>query len=146
LHSDVSEVLRIEIDCFKYPWDHSTFKFLADNHGLILERDEETHMLVVTAHSIIVAYVVWKYNLHTKVGHLLNIAVDKEHRRKGIARSLIRRMFSSLIDADANACFLEVRESNIGAQEFYKEMKMTPINRRKHYYVDEDAIIFQIIF
>jgi ribosomal-protein-alanine N-acetyltransferase len=143
---DVRDVVRIENECFKHPWDPSFFIILAESQGHVLDQDGETCMLVVADDCIIVAYIVWKYTLQEKTGHLLNLAVDQGHRRKGIARSLINRIFSSLIDANAILCNLEVRGSNADAQAFYREIGMTPIDRHIHYYGDEDAIIYQKVF
>ncbi|MCK5238339.1 MAG: GNAT family N-acetyltransferase [Candidatus Thorarchaeota archaeon] len=146
LMKDVRNVVRIENEYFKHPWNPSFFMFLAENQGHVLDYDGDTTMLVVAVDGIIVAYVVWKYNLLEKKGHLLNLAVDQGHRRKGIARSLMNQVFLSLIDAKAALCILEVRESNASAQSFYREMGMTPIKRNIHYYGDEDAIIYQKVF
>lgn len=146
LMKDVGDVVKIENECFKQPWDQSYFIFLAKNEGQVLDEIGETCMLVVEDACIIVAYVVWRYYPHEKIGHLLNLAVDQKHRKKGIARSLMNHVFSSLIDAKATLCNLEVRESNTGAQVFYRKMGMTPIKRHIHYYGDEDAIIYQKVF
>ena len=146
LMKDLRDIVRIENECFIHPWNPSIFMFLAENQGHVLDHDGKTSMLVVADDGIIVAYVVWKYNLLERKGHLLNIAVDQGHRRKGIARSLLNHVFSSLIDANAALCNLEVRESNASAQSFYREMGMTPIKRNIHYYGDEDAIIYQKVF
>ncbi|MHA2423695.1 MAG: ribosomal protein S18-alanine N-acetyltransferase [Candidatus Thorarchaeota archaeon] len=144
--SDVEEIVQIENACFSHPWDSSVFTFLAENNGYVQGFYRETRMLIVTIDEQIVAYVVWEVNHLDKKGHLQNLAVDKEHRRRGIARSLMNRVFSFLTEANASRCTLEVRESNVGAHALYKELGMTPVSRHRHYYGDEDAIIYCIDF
>ena len=141
---DVQDVLRIEVECFKQPWNRADFTYIAENGGVIDERFGKLWMLVVEFNDVIIAYIVWRYYSSENIGHLLNIAVTEDYRRKGIAKQLVAEMISSLKNTKASSCFLEVRESNEVAQSFYKEMGMTSIHRREGYYGDEDAIIFRI--
>jgi ribosomal-protein-alanine N-acetyltransferase len=143
---DVQEVFRIEVECFTQPWDSSDFTYIAECGGEVSQRFGKIRMQVVEYNTSIIAYIVWRLYFPDNIGHLLNIAVTEEHRRKGIARHLVSLMFSSLKQEGATSCFLEVRENNSIAQTFYKEMGMTSIHRRKGYYGDEDAIIFRIEF
>ncbi len=143
---DLEDVMRIENQCFKQPWDLSVFSFLADRHGVIQGHGREMGMLVVTHQEDVVAYMVWEYDTLERKGHLQNIAVDKNHRRRGIASLLLQQFFSKLKDANAIQCILEVRESNTGAIKFYEKMGMTPISRHEGFYGDEDAIIYQLSF
>jgi len=73
---------------------------------------------------------------------LLNLAVAPEHRRQGIARTLLdyaKRRGSGL-------WFLEVRESNLAARTFYKSYGFIDFGKRKGYYQEpyEDAIVMRI--
>ncbi|MFW9850989.1 MAG: ribosomal protein S18-alanine N-acetyltransferase [Candidatus Thorarchaeota archaeon] len=146
LSRDLDDVIRIENQCFKQPWDMSVFSFLAERHGVILEHDREIGMWVVTNQEDVVAYLVWEYDTQRRKGHIQNIAVDKNHRRRGIASFLLQRFFSKLKDGKADQCILEVRESNTGAIKFYEKMGMTPISRHEGFYGDEDAIIYHVSF
>jgi ribosomal-protein-alanine N-acetyltransferase len=72
---------------------------------------------------------------------LLNLAVAPEHRRKGIARTLLdyaKRQGPGL-------WFLEVRESNTAARTFYKSHGFIDFGKRKGYYQEpyEDAIVMR---
>jgi ribosomal-protein-alanine N-acetyltransferase len=61
---------------------------------------------------------------------LLNLAVDRLHRRRGIGRALVK----TLLAEAPGAVFLEVRESNRQARELYKSMGFQEVSLRKNYY------------
>ncbi len=61
---------------------------------------------------------------------LLNLAVDPEFRRRGLARHLMR----ALTGAYSGNIFLEVRESNMAARSLYKSMGFKEIGIRQDYY------------
>lgn len=79
-----------------------------------------------------------------EVADLLNVAVAPSHRRQGIASKLIERI---AYDMQIRACtrmLLEVADNNESAQQCYKKLGFTEINRRKGYYQDgQDALIMQ---
>ena len=140
---DLKEVLIIEEQCFKKPWNPSVFFLLSDHRGHVLNHEGEIWMLVAEVEKRVVAYVVWEYEIQQKSGHLLNLAVQDEHRRKGIAGSLFSYVLDSLRRSDVHTCYLEVRESNTPARRFYEKMGIASISRSPYYYEDEDAIIYQ---
>jgi len=72
---------------------------------------------------------------------LLNLAVHPEFRRRGIARSLLTTLTSS----HPGACWLEVRESNTAARQFYKSFGFKEIQTRANYYADsgESGIVMK---
>lgn len=61
---------------------------------------------------------------------ILNLAVAPEHRRQGVARVLVRTWMSGTV----GDIFLEVRASNVGAQEFYKSLGFQELVVRPEYY------------
>ena len=73
--------------------------------------------------------------------HLMNIAVDPDLRRQGIARAMIDAMIARA-GIDANYT-LEVRVSNGGAIALYESYGFRSVGTRRRYYTDtgEDAII-----
>lgn len=72
---------------------------------------------------------------------VLNLAVDPDYRRRGIARALLA---GALADAPG-AWFLEVRESNAAAVRLYSQFGFTLAGRRADYYRDpaEAAIVMR---
>jgi ribosomal-protein-alanine N-acetyltransferase len=72
---------------------------------------------------------------------VLNIAVKPEFRRQGLAALLLGHE----LKRKANI-FLEVRESNVGAIQLYKNAGFMQLSRRRHYYDNprESAIVMRL--
>lgn len=78
----------------------------------------------------------------TKKGHIISIAVLKEHRRRGIAYQLMESVTDALRMKNIQEIFLEVRESNQSAINLYQKLGYQQIKISKRYYHDgESAII-----
>ncbi|MFQ6074651.1 MAG: GNAT family N-acetyltransferase [Candidatus Bathyarchaeia archaeon] len=69
-------------------------------------------------------------------GHLLSIAVDPEYRRQGIGRALIKRSMEVLEYNGVGKLFLEVKESNLGGQEFYSRLGFRRLGLWRRHYPD----------
>jgi ribosomal-protein-alanine N-acetyltransferase len=63
---------------------------------------------------------------------VLNLAVAPQHRRKGVGRELLQM----LLEHTRGDVFLEVRESNLAARNFYQSLGFTDVSRRPEYYSD----------
>jgi [ribosomal protein S18]-alanine N-acetyltransferase len=74
---------------------------------------------------------------------VLNLAVEPPERRQGIASRLLNEAISQGRGLAAKRAYLEVRESNSAARDFYSTHEFTETNRRKAYYSQplEDAIV-----
>lgn len=77
-------------------------------------------------------------------GDITNVAVLPEYRRRGLAGELIAE-FEKLLPADAEAIFLEVRESNAPAIALYEKCGFKRISVRKNFYSSprENAIVMR---
>jgi [ribosomal protein S18]-alanine N-acetyltransferase len=75
--------------------------------------------------------------------HIATIATHPDYRRQGIASKLLLHTLLKSMDEGARTSFLEVRESNLAAQEMYLKFGYEKTGRRKRYYRDndEDAIL-----
>jgi len=78
--------------------------------------------------------------------HVSTIAIHPAYRRRGFARKLMLHMLDEAIRLGAHLVTLEVRVSNIAAQQLYAELDFVVVGRRKHYYPDnrEDALIMTV--
>jgi ribosomal-protein-alanine N-acetyltransferase len=75
--------------------------------------------------------------------HVTTIAVDPNHQRRKIGTRLLYELVLEGIRLGASAVSLEVRVSNWGAQELYRQFGFRPVGTRKNYYQEtgEDALI-----
>lgn len=69
---------------------------------------------------------------------LLLVAVLPDHRRNGIATTLISRASADVERRGAHAIFLEVRDANHAACALYRTQGFAPVGRRKAYYAGQD--------
>ena len=76
---------------------------------------------------------------------MMNVAVRPDHRRKGIAESLIRALVQKLKECESHCLTLEVRASNAPAIALYEKLGFTEAGRRRNYYRNpkEDALILR---
>ena len=132
---DLAAVEDIERVSYPTPWSRSMFAGeLAKASSICLGAfDGDSGTLV--GYLIISRYVdAW---------HVMNVAVDPVHRRRGIAASLLGRLFE-LTAGDARRGYtLEVRVSNADAIRLYERLGFRARGIRRGYYTDnrEDALI-----
>lgn len=69
-----------------------------------------------------------------------SVAVDAEHRRRGVGRQLLSR---ALGESKAAAAYLEVNENNAPALALYASCGFVKIGERKKYYGDSSAIVMR---
>ncbi|GDX78596.1 ribosomal-protein-alanine acetyltransferase [Deltaproteobacteria bacterium] len=76
--------------------------------------------------------------------HLLQIGVDPEARRAGLA-SVLHGALLVAARGRASAAWLEVRADNVAAIAFYLRLGWVEVGRRPRYYADgEDALLFRL--
>ena len=75
--------------------------------------------------------------------HVMNVAVEPKHRRRGIATALLDRLFELTADDGRRGYTLEVRVSNTQAIALYERLGFESRGIRRGYYTDnrEDALI-----
>jgi ribosomal-protein-alanine N-acetyltransferase len=132
---DLSAIEDIERDSYATPWSRSMFAGeLAKASSVCLGAfDEETGELI--GYLIVSRYVdAW---------HVMNIAVDPNVRRAGVATALLVRLFELTSGDGRRGYTLEVRVSNTGAINLYERLGFQPRGIRRGYYTDnrEDALI-----
>ncbi|HXY81846.1 MAG TPA: ribosomal protein S18-alanine N-acetyltransferase [Gaiellaceae bacterium] len=134
---DLRAIEAIERLSYPTPWSRSMFAGeLAKPSSICLgafDADGESGKLC--GYLIVSRYVdAW---------HVMNVAVDPEHRGRGIATMLLERLFE-LTAADARRGYtLEVRISNSTAIALYERLGFESRGIRRGYYTDnrEDALI-----
>lgn len=78
-------------------------------------------------------------------GELLNVAVAPTHQRRGIGGALVQTMCAYARGIGAQQVFLEVRRSNVSAQQLYERYGFTKVGVRPRYYrtPPEDALVWR---
>lgn len=75
---------------------------------------------------------------------LISIVVDRDYTNLGIASLMLENIYNFCKENNIKTITLEVRKSNISAQNLYTKHKFNIISIRKKYYDNiEDAIIMQ---
>ena len=131
VHLDAIE--EIERRSYPTPWSRSMFAGELAKPASICFGAFDGEQLV--GYMIISRYVdAW---------HVMNVAVDPDHRRRGIATLLLDRLFEATNDGSRRGYTLEVRVSNVGAIKLYEEAGFRARGVRRGYYTDnrEDALI-----
>lgn len=93
----------------------------------------------------VVGYAI--FQLLADEAELLAIAVSRERSRRGLATELFKTGLGELKRALAKRLFLEVREGNLPARNFYCSMGAGECGFRKNYYADgETAVLYRLDF
>jgi [ribosomal protein S18]-alanine N-acetyltransferase len=135
IRRDMSEVLEIENEGFEFPWSEEDFiRCLRQRNciGMVAEQDER-----------VVAFMI--YELHKTRLHLLNFAVAADVRRQGIGQSMMEKLTSKLSPQRRTRIILEVRETNLAAQLFFRGLGFRAVSVLRDFYDDttEDAYLMQ---
>ena len=130
-YSDLPSVLAIERRSFTTPWSLAMFVLELSKPGGVC--------LAAAGGRGLAGYLVC--SRYADVWHLMNVAVDPDHRRLGIASTLLRRLFAEV--GPGARLTLEVRASNAGAIAMYRRFGFEVEGERRRYYQDtgEDALI-----
>jgi ribosomal-protein-alanine N-acetyltransferase len=136
---DLASIHRIELDVYSTPWSISFFtSILLKNNGLFLVASEDCTLM---GYCIGVVEIKEKRGAFLNIGHVLNIAVGREHQCKGVGSMLmdeIERIFS---EKGIEIAYLEVKASNNVAQEMYTKRGYQYVKTESGYYGDEDGFI-----
>jgi ribosomal-protein-alanine N-acetyltransferase len=134
---DVAAVVDLDRKSFSLPWPERSFRFeLTENPASrcwVAELDGK----------VVGTIVVW---LIVEEAHVATLATHPDYRRQGIGRRLLAHALRHLAQDGAHSSFLEVRESNVAAQEMYRKFGYEVSGRRRRYYRDndEDAILMNL--
>ena len=130
---DLNAIDVIEKRAYPTPWSRSMFASeLAKPTSICLGAFEGEEL---------VGYVV--NSRYVDAWHVMNVAVDPERQRRGVATSLLERLFELTADDERRGYTLEVRTSNDAAIRLYEQLGFEARGIRRGYYTDnrEDALI-----
>ncbi len=135
IRRDMSEVLGIETESFEFPWSEEDFiRCLRQRNciGMVAEYDDQVAGFMI-------------YELHRNRLHILNFAVAADFGRRGVGRQMIEKLTGKLSSQRRNRILLEVRETNLAAQLFFRDVGFRAVAVLRDFYDDttEDAYLMQ---
>lgn len=135
IRRDMQSVLDIEHDSFEFPWTEDEFiRCLRqrDCIGMVAEVNDEVAGFMI-------------YELHNNRIHILSFAVHPKFRRQGVGRAMVDKLVTKLAYQRRNRIALEVRETNLAAQLFFRTLGFRATGVLRSFYEDtpEDAFLMQ---
>jgi ribosomal-protein-alanine N-acetyltransferase len=166
VEDDIEQIQQIERRSFSTPWSANTYRHelrSASNSRYIVARASPTPppprderaparrgLLAMlfgasqrparSPHPIVGYGGLW---LNVDEGHVTTIAVAPEYRGRGIGELLLNGLIDQALTLNTDMLTLEVRVSNIVAQQLYLKYGFRTSGTRPRYYTDngEDALI-----
>ena len=138
IRRDMPEVLQAEQSSFEFAWTEEDFlRCLRQRNciGMVAECGEK-----------VVGFMI--YELHKAKLHILNFAVHPAYRRRGVGSQMVAKLVSKLSSHRRTRITLEVRETNLPAQLFFRSQGFRATRVLRGFYEDsgEDAFLMQYRF
>lgn len=126
---DLDAVAALESHISPGPWTRNIFRdcMQAGYDAWIMEDDA----------GVLVAFGV--LSTGAAEAHVLNLGVAPSLRRRGFGRHMLQHLLCRASQLGAQRAFLEVRVSNIGAQDLYRSQGFHEIGVRLNYYCNEEG-------
>jgi len=138
--NDINDVLNISNLCFSTTWSRDSIYSELNNPlaKYIVAKDLESNSVI----GFIGAWIVMGE------ADITNIAVHPNYRNLTIGSKLLSSLISLCENLDCSLINLEVRSSNIPAQNLYKKFLFIENGLRKGYYTDnkEDAVLMTYFY
>jgi len=121
-------------------WSQNGFEQAATSGQVILVAEIETDD---SAEARICGFLVTR--VVAGEAELLNMAVDREYRRKGLGSKLLAAAANEAAEQQAKRMYLEVRASNLAAISFYERHGFRKNGQRAGYYQNptENAVLME---
>ena len=136
---DLDALLAIENQCYSHPWSRGNFiDSMAMGYAMPLLRVDAQ----------LVGYFVAMQGVDEV--HLLNITVHPQCQHQGWAKVLLDQLCNWAASVRAGTIWLEVRQSNVRAQQVYLRFGFQSVGLRKRYYPlshleREDAVVMRYL-
>lgn len=138
IRRDMAEVLQTEHLSFDHSWSEEDFlRCLRQRNciGMVAEHGEK-----------VVGFMI--YELHKNRLHILNFAVHPGWRRLSVGSQMVAKLISKLSSHRRTRITLEVRETNLAAQLFFRKQEFRAVRVLRAFYEDsgEDAFLMEYRF
>ncbi len=135
IRRDMQEVLQAEQQCFAQSWTEEDF--------LRCLRQRNCIGMVAEAGDKVIGFII--YELHKNKLHILNFAVHPDYQRSGVGLQMAVKLIGKLSSHRRTRITLEVRETNLSGQVFFRNQGFKAIRVLRSFYDDsnEDAYLMQ---
>lgn len=134
--ADLGRVIEIEKISFADPWSESAYLTEISNAS--------AHYSVLCIGKDIVGFAgMW---VIIDEAHITTLAVDPDYRKKRMGERLLIDLLEEALARSATRATLEVRQSNVSAQNLYIKYDFKPVAIRREYYSsnNENAVIMWV--
>jgi ribosomal-protein-alanine N-acetyltransferase len=133
--ADVKTLLKIEGECFEYPYDREVFEAMLRSRGCAI--------LLAEVLGNPIGYVAFEKK--GCFGTILSIGVAKKFRRRGVGTYLMAQALGMLKEAGVRRVVLQVSVKNLAAQRLYEKLGFRAEGLLRGYYRgEEDAILYSL--
>ena len=110
-----------------------------------LLKDYNSVSLVARVNGDVVAFAIGRIEQEegTLYGHIFTLETLPLHRRKGIAKKLLKELEAMFAERGARESRLEVRENNIAAVTLYQKFGYEQVGRLEGYYGNANGLHFK---
>lgn len=132
---DIEQIMKIESVSF------GTFHWTPESFAIELENDIGNYFIAENKDGKIIGYCgFW---IIANEAHITTIAVHPDIKKQGLGEKLLQKMLETGYEKKAKWFTLEVRASNIAAQNLYYKYTFKSLGLRRKYYQDneEDAMV-----
>src|SRR5437660_6090084 len=138
IRRDMPEVLQTEQESFEYSWtEEDCLRCMRQRNciGMVAEQGET-----------VIGFMI--YELHKAKLHILNFAVYPTCRRCGVGAQMVAKLITKLSSHRRTRITLEVRETNLAAQLFFRAQEFKAVRVLRTFYEDsgEDAFLMEYRF
>lgn len=137
VQEDIPAVVEIEVEAFPTPWTKEIFEHEMNGNNYAY------YIVAEVDHTVIGHCGMW---IVLDECHITNVAVREHMRGNGIGEGLMREAIRFCEELDVRLMTLEVRVSNVTAQNLYRKLGFQDGGIRKKYYTDdnEDGLVMWV--
>lgn len=140
--ADFHAIQEIELLSYTEPWTPDMIESELDHRGY------NHNLAAIDPESGAIAGYCFYWYVPQSPITVANIAVHPNHRKKGLATAMLGELIERGKTLICSGLVLEVRESNIPAQNLYQKLGFKAAGKRYHYYRNphEDGIVMRLDF
>ena len=138
IRGDMSKVLDIENRSFEHPWCEEEFlSFLTQRNciGMVAENNDYREVMGFMF-----------YELHKGELRIANFAVDPNYRRQGGGIIMLDKLKGKLYRQRREELTLDIRESNLEGQLFFKSQGFKAMSVLRNYYEDTTEDAYNMVY